>query len=69
VQRVVEKTKSLQITNRIATLSYESIHWIGIHWIGIHRIKYLKRLSKKKKKTALIDQINWIFRKTKKIGG
>jgi hypothetical protein len=28
-----------------------------------------KRLSKKKKKTALIDQINWIFRKTKKIGG
>jgi hypothetical protein len=26
----------------------------------------VERLSKKKKKTALIDQINWIFRKTKK---
>jgi hypothetical protein len=23
----------------------------------------------KEEKTALIDQINWIFRKTKKIGG
>jgi hypothetical protein len=35
---------------------------LGVHWT-------LNRLSKKKKKTALIDQINWIFRKTKKIGG
>jgi hypothetical protein len=32
---------------------------LGVHWT-------LNRLSKKKKKTALIDQINWIFRKTKK---
>jgi len=26
-----------------------------------------KRLSKKKKKPTLIDQNNWIFRKTKKL--
>jgi hypothetical protein len=32
---------------------------LGVHWT-------LNRLSKKKKKITLIDQINWIFRKTKK---
>jgi hypothetical protein len=30
---------------------------------------HFQEAVQKEEKTALIDQINWIFRKTKKIGG